>query len=524
MTQITNPILRGFNPDPSIIYSDGYYYIATSTFQWFPGVQIHRSRDLANWEFVTRPLDDVKKLNMYGIPDSGGVWAPCLTYDKGTFYLIYTIVRSLEGIFKDTDNYLVTAPSIEGPWSEPKFLNSLGFDPSLFHQNNGRKYLLNTLWDHRPWMENFFYGITIQEFDFDNIKPLGEAKMIFKGTGQKLTEGPHLYQKDDFYYLFTAEGGTRSSHAETVCRSRDLFGPYEVHPENPFITSKNYPDLRLQNSGHGDIIQGRDGQWYFVHLTSRPGICGNNSVLGRETAIQKVDWPVGDWPRLSSGGNEPAEVIEISGDSIQKDQDPVTEYSFDEKVLHNDFQSLRIPSHDLYSLSERKGWLRIFGGESMSSLFRQSLLAVRQDNPVFDVSVSLDMDPDSFHHMAGLAAYYDTKSFYYLHISRDEWRGRVLHLLTATKNGLQYPQFNIPITEKGTINLRYRVDKGFIQFYYSINKTTWIEVGDKMSMDVLSDEYTEDFRFTGAFAALACQDLSGNKKFGDFSCFNIKRL
>lgn len=523
MAKITNPILKGFNPDPSIVFCDGYYYIATSTFQWFPGVRIHRSRDLANWELVSLPLSDRSRLDMLGIPDSGGIWAPCLTYDKGLFYLIFTNVRSHKGIFKDTPNFLVTASSAEGPWSEPKFLNSLGFDPSLFHDTDGKKYLLNTFWDHRPWMENYFYGISLREYDFEANKPVGTGKMIFKGTGKKLTEGPHLYKKDGYYYLFAAEGGTRESHCETVARSRDIFGPYEVHPENPFITSRPYPELTLQKAGHGDMVQGPDGNWYFVHLASRPSLFEGYSVLGRETAIQKVDWPEGEWPRLASGGNEPAECIEIEGKAVQKELPAETHYSFSPEGLHRDFQSLRIPASDFSNLTERDGWLRLYGRESMSSLFCQSLVAVRHDSEIFDVSVTLDFDPPSFHQMAGLAAYYDTESFYYLHISRDEQRGRVLHLLAAGLEGYDYPLYNIPLPEKGPVNLRYRVEKESIQFYYSIDKGKWVEVSGRLSARVLSDEYCDDFRFTGAFAALACQDLSGGGYFGDFTAFSIKR-
>lgn len=523
MSIITNPVLRGFNPDPSIAFCNGYYYMATSTFQWFPGVQIHRSGDLVNWELVSRPLSDRSMLDMYGIPDSGGIWAPCLSWDKGLFYLIFTNVRSIRGIFKDTHNYLVTAPAAEGPWSEPQYLNSLGFDPSLFHDDDGRKYLLNTFWDHRPWMENFFYGITIQEYDFAGNRPVGERKMIFRGTGKKLTEGPHLYRKDNYYYLFTAEGGTRDSHCETVSRSRDIFGPYEVHPGNPFITSRPYPDLLLQKSGHGDIIRAQDGNWYFVHLASRPSASGGYSVLGRETAMQKVEWPEGGWPVLAGGGNEPSEILEIPGGAIQKELPQETNYAFSPGELPIDFQSLRIPAVEFCNLADRPGWIRMGGRESMSSLFNQSLLAVRQDSPVFDVSVILDFHPLSYHHMAGLAAYYDTESYYYLHISRDEKRGKVLHLLAAGQGDYRYPVYNSVLPEKGPIKLRYRVEKDTVQFYYSTDKGKWNEVGGKLSVSNLSDEYCEDFRFTGAFAAMACQDLSGSGQFGDFTSFSIKR-
>jgi xylan 1,4-beta-xylosidase len=170
---ISNPILRGFNPDPSIVRVGEDYYIATSTFEWFPGVQIHHSRDLVNWRLLTRPLTRPSQLNMLGAPDSCGVWAPCLTHADGKFWLIYTDVKrygrttvggASGASLRDFHNYLVTADDIEGPWSDPVFLNSSGFDPSLFHDDDGRKWLLNQLWDHRPG-RNRFAGIVAQEYD-----------------------------------------------------------------------------------------------------------------------------------------------------------------------------------------------------------------------------------------------------------------------------------------------------------------------------------------------------------------------
>jgi xylan 1,4-beta-xylosidase len=146
---IRNPILPGFNPDPSIVRVGDDYYIATSTFEWYPGVQIHQSSDLANWTLVTRPLNRKAQLDMRGNPDSCGVWAPCLSYADGLFWLVYTDVKRFDGSFKDAHNYIVTAPAIEGPWSDPVYVNSSGFDPSLFHDDDGRKWFLQMQWNHR---------------------------------------------------------------------------------------------------------------------------------------------------------------------------------------------------------------------------------------------------------------------------------------------------------------------------------------------------------------------------------------
>jgi xylan 1,4-beta-xylosidase len=213
---IRNPILRGFNPDPSIVRVGDDYYIATSTFEWFPGVQIHHSRDLANWRLITRPLRRPSQLNMLGDPDSCGVWAPDLTHADGRFYLVYTDVKrygrtTVAGAsgasLRDFHNYVVTSAAIDGEWSDPIYLNSSGFDPALFHDADGRKYLLNMLWDHRPG-QNRFAGIVMQEFSPGEQRLLGERRVIFSGTPLGLTEGPHLYKRDGYYYLLTAEGGT----------------------------------------------------------------------------------------------------------------------------------------------------------------------------------------------------------------------------------------------------------------------------------------------------------------------------
>lgn len=261
MTDIVNPVLPGFNPDPSVVRVGDDYYVATSTFEWFPGVQIHHSKDLVNWKLVKRVLVRKSQLDMTGVPDSCGVWAPCLSYSEGVFYLVYTNVKSFDGVWKDTPNYLVTATDILGEWSEPLFLSSSGFDGSLFHDDDGRKWYTSMLVDHRKG--RFFGGIILQEYDEQAGKLIGTPTSIFEGTPLGRTEGPHLYRKDSYYYLITAEGGTEYGHAVTMARSKQITGPYEVHPNNPLVTSRNNPHLPLQKAGHADLVETQHGQWYI---------------------------------------------------------------------------------------------------------------------------------------------------------------------------------------------------------------------------------------------------------------------
>lgn len=225
---VQNPILRGFHPDPSLLRVGDDYYLATSTFEWAPGVRIYHSTDLKHWDYVTSPLDDYSRMDLRGLKASDGIWAPCLSWDGEYFYLIYTVVRDArEFPVMDTPNYLIRTKKLTGPWSDPVYLNSSGFDPSLFHDEDGRKWLVNMEWDYRKILsgENPFTGILLQEYDPEKKALVGEAKKIFTGSPIGGTEGPHLYCHNGYYYLMCAEGGTGWFHAVTLARSRELTWP-----------------------------------------------------------------------------------------------------------------------------------------------------------------------------------------------------------------------------------------------------------------------------------------------------------
>ena len=207
---IHNPILRGFHPDPSIVRVGEDYYLATSTFEYFPGVEIHYSRDLAHWRLLTRPLDRLSLLNLTGVGASQGVWAPDLSWRDGTFYLVYTVVTSFYCNMYDTHNYAITAKSILGPWSEPVRLNDYGFDPSLFHDEDGRKYIVSMVTDHRV-PKKYAGRLVLQEVDAATLAPVSEVREIYAANPVYL-EGPHIYRQDGLYYLFAADTGTGELH------------------------------------------------------------------------------------------------------------------------------------------------------------------------------------------------------------------------------------------------------------------------------------------------------------------------
>lgn len=520
MKTINNPILPGFNPDPSILRVGSDYYIATSTFEWFPGVQIHHSKDLVNWQLVAHPLNRKSQLDMIGNPSSGGIWAPCLTYDNGVFYLIYTDVKSLDGVFKDTHNYLVTTENILGDWSEPIYLNSSGFDPSLFHDDDGRKWLVNMQWDYRKG-KNKFSGIVLQEYSVAEKKLVGNITNIFKGTELGLTEGPHLYKYFGRYYLLTAEGGTSLHHAVSMARSGSIFGPYEVDPMNPILTSRHNPLLPLQKAGHGSIVETQNGEWYLAHLCGRPIPTKGRCILGRETSLQKLAWSEDGWIRLACGGNEPQLQVEAPDLDEVKWQAPAARDDFDTSSLSLHWATLRMPFDEAYmSLVQRPGYLRIYGAESLGSTFRQSLIARRQQAFCYTATTCIEFDPKSFLQMAGLICYYDRQNYYYIRVSHDDVVGKCLGILTSQNNDFDQPIDEVSLHDADKIYLRVNVTYDELQFLYSLDHQSWVKLGKVLDCSTLSDEFCKEGRFTGAFVGLACQDMMGTGCFADFDWFD----
>ncbi len=535
MSKIVNPILPGFNPDPSICRVGGDYYIATSTFEWYPGVQIHHSTDLVNWRLVARPLDRASQLDMRGNPDSCGIWAPCLSYADGLFWLVYTDVKRLDGNFKDAHNYIVTAPAIDGPWSEPTYVNSSGFDPSLFHDDDGRKWFLNMLWNHvshgtggNPKHPSFA-GILLQEYDPKAGRLIGPVRNIFAGSDRGLVEGPHLFKRGGWYYLTTAEGGTGYDHAVTMARSRSIDGPYEMHPHVHLITAKDAPDAALQRAGHGQIVETPDGQVYHTHLTSRPLPGLRRSPLGRETAIQKCEWRDDGWLYLAHGGQLPALEVDPPAKAVRREAPKAVRYDFSTNILPADFQWLRTPYPErLFSVSERPGWLRLHGRESIGSWFEQALVARRQEHFALRVETELDFRPTTFQQAAGLTHYYNRHKFHFLAVSHDAQRGRVLTILSCPGNWpdgkLDFPLAEpVALPPDGNIGLAAEIDGAALQFFYRTSGD-WTAVGPALDASVISDEggRGEHGSFTGAFVGMVAFDTSGSSLPADFAYFEYR--
>lgn len=282
--KITNPVLTGFHADPSMIRVRDTYYIANSTFEWFPGIRLHESKDMVHWNTLPYPLG-AEQLDMRGDPASGGVWAPDLSYADGRFWIVYSDVHIVNGAFKDVVNYLTTAEDIRGPWSKPLRLNGVGFDASLFHDDDGRKYLVQQTWDHREYKHQF-HGITLTEFDTATMRLKPEtARTIWMGDDVKLVEGPHLYKINGWYYLFCAEGGTVWTHQESVARSRTLDElSFEASPHEPVHHELRHP-RQLPAEAGPRRAGGHPVRRMVLRVAVRPPVASRDRVVHRPARL-----------------------------------------------------------------------------------------------------------------------------------------------------------------------------------------------------------------------------------------------
>ncbi|WP_420145394.1 glycoside hydrolase family 43 protein [Sphingobium sp.] len=534
MNQISNPILPGFNPDPSIVRVGDDFYIATSTFEWYPGVQIHHSRDLKHWRLAARPLARASQLDMRGAPDSCGVWAPDLSYADGRFWLVYTDVKrygvtTVNGAkgasLRDFPNYVVSCDRIDGTWSDASHLNSSGFDPALFHDDDGRSWMLNMLWDHRPG-KGRFAGIQIQEFDRDALTLRGDPHLIFRGTQLGFTEGPHIYKRDGYYHLLVAEGGTGWNHAVVMARSRSLLGPYEAHPDGPVLTASGRRDGPLTRTGHGDLVELADGTTWMAYLCGRPVAGRERCIFGRETAIQPMEWGDDGWLRTPDRDAQP--VVNPATPDLPSAPWPDQHWNgdFDRDTLPPEFQWLRSPDPErLFTLSQRPGHLRLHGRETVGSHFEQALVARRLQHRRFTATTSVDASPRSFQQAAGLILYYNSSKYYYLNISADEGR-RELQLMVASPELAENIAIDvITALPDGPMELRADGDGDRLSFFWRpAGAADWQSVPRTLDLSILSDEVTfPGFpNFTGSFIGMACQDQSGMAMPADFAFFRYE--
>lgn len=531
---IQNPILPGFNPDPCICRRGEDYYLAVSSFEWFPGIPVYHSRDLKHWELYTHVLTDDSQVDLKKLPSAKGIWAPCLTWceKEGLFYVIYGVMNSMNARYFDVDNFLITAKDICGPWSKPVYLHSAGFDASVLHDDDGKKYVVSLDWETRDGYEKPGV-ICIAEYDPVRQKIIGYPKRIWRGgTYRGCLEAPHLTKHNGYYYLMCAEGGTGYYHCVTMARSDNVWGPYVGDPDNPILTSQpaiaderadtdhlkpRYynPDATLQKAGHGSYVDLPNGETWMVYHCARPFFPELRCALGRETAIQKMLWTQDGWLRPAGGGNLPKEEAEepdlppapVSGLPARDD--------FDGDTLDNFYYAPRILPQKFADVQARPGWIRLRGQEAHTSLNKVSLLARKLTSVHARVTTKMDFHPETPKHDAGLILYYDNMNFLYLRKYYSESLGQSALLVQRMENGVR-TQYDHTVVEEDPLYLRLTIQEKTCWLEWSCDGEVYQKIGPEFDTTRFSDEYCAYGEFTGTMVGITCADRLFRRHYADF--------
>ncbi|EQK11956.1 TPA: glycoside hydrolase family 43 protein [Clostridioides difficile] len=536
---IKNPILPGFNPDPCICRKGDDYYLVVSSFEWFPGIPVYHSKDLKNWELYTHILTDETKIDLKKLPSSKGIWAPCLTYceEEDLFYIVYGIMNSMNARYFDVDNYLITSKDIKGEWSEPVYIHSSGFDASILHDDDGKKWIASLDWETREGYEKPGV-ICLVEYCTKKKEIVGYPKRIWSGgTDRGCIEAPHITKRGDYYYIMCAEGGTGYGHSVTMGRAKNIWGPYEKDSMNPIVTSipgdfyeRHDPDhlkpkyynseSKLQKSGHGSYIETTSGEVYLVHLTSRPFVPELRCTLGRETAIQKMKWTKDNWLRMEDESNLAKEYVSESKLEEHLVSSIPSFDDFDSNVLGLQYYAPRISPLSFADVKSRPGYVRIRGQESRTSLNKVSILARKLTSVYARITTKMEFYPEVHQHSAGLIMYYDNMNYINLRKYYSETLGQsalsIIHLENGEKT--EFLNTRIPIKDI-PIYLRLYIQGRKSYFEWSYDEKNYQRIGKVFDTTKFSDEYCKYGEFTGTFVGLTCADRVKHKHYADFDFF-----
>ena len=413
-----NPIIAGFHPDPSFCRVGNDYYLVNSAFNYFPSIPVWHSKDLVNWTQIGNVLDRPSQMPMRGGAMQNGTYAPTIRYNKGTFYVVNTLVGSSLG------NFYVTATDPKGPWSEPIKLQGIGgIDPDFFFDDDGKAYVTSCDDPPPPSYGSGHRAIKLQEMDFAQKMPVGEKTVIING-GTDITkhptwcEGPHIYKIKGKYYAMCAQGGTSTAHTEVIFKADNIRGPYVPWEKNPILTQMDLPAERpdaVTCTGHADLLQTQNGEWYSVFLGCQP-YQGNFFNTGRQTFMLPVSWTDDGWPVILppktsvpltvKKPNLPADVpvaVPTTGNISYKD-------NFDSDALAPRWIGIRVPASKWWTLA--KGLFLEPRADSLFSQSNPSFLGARQQNNDFSCSVTVNAQAGISGAIAGLAAFQNDTHYY----------------------------------------------------------------------------------------------------------------
>jgi xylan 1,4-beta-xylosidase len=521
--QTENPILPGFYPDPSFCRVDNDYYLVNSSFSFFPGIPIFHSTDLAHWKQIGHVLDRPSQLKLTDHWMSAGIYAPSISYHKGTFYLITTLIGSEGG------NFYVTAENPAGPWSDPNWLREIeGIDPDFFFDEDGKVYIVNNgpVADGKP-LYNGHRALWLQEFDLKSQKIIGKSVEIVNG-GTDISkkpiwiEGPHIFNKNGYYYLLCAEGGTGVDHSQVIFRSRDIWGPYEVFEGNPILTQRDMPEDRanpVTSTGHADFVQTPGGDWVAVYLGCQP-YEGEFFNTGRQTFIQNVDWS-GEWPIILEKGKAVPYQVTLP---LKADEGKISfrEHSahwkdeFNEPELKLEWNFIRTPQEKWYSIDN--GILTINARPiSIDEVGNPSFIGRRLQHANAEFSTSLRMQTEKGNGRrnemeAGIVAFQNEKFFYKMVVEQQENK----HFIIVSSDKQEFFKTEIPSYKAGQkVYLKMQMLANKFQCAYSLDEKKWQSVGGELDGKHLSTKVAGGY--IGAYFGLYSYAKSPAKAMFDWA-------
>lgn len=483
----TNPILAGFYPDPSICRAGDDYYVVNSSFAYYPGLPIFHSKDLVSWRQIGHALDRPEQLPLIGAGVSRGLFAPAISYYKGKFYIVCTLIDR-------GGNFVITADNPAGPWSNPTYIKEVnGIDPSLFFdESTDKAYLVyNSEPPGRKSLWNGHRTIRMYEFDYNNKKVVGEEKLLVNGgvdTSKHPVwiEAPHIYKIKDWYYLMCAEGGTAYNHSEVIFRSKSPEGPFQPWDKNPILTQRHLDRSRpnpVTTAGHADLVQAKNGSWYAVYLACRP-YEGDLYNIGRETYMNPVSWTDDGWPVILQGNEaikfryplpmpeaNPKPVNPFTGNYTFRDD-------FNDASLHMRFTFLRTVTEKWYNTANRKGWLSLqLRPETVGGLRNPSFVGFRQAHNQAEATTKLHFTPAAENEKAGLVIFQNEQTFYYLCKSTSGGKP-VVQLYQSAKDSVNMNLLAEQPVKGNEVQLRIAPRNGIYSMSYSLDGKNWIKLQD----------------------------------------------
>ncbi len=507
---VVNPVIPGFYPDPSLCRVGEDYYLVTSTFAYFPGVPVFHSRDLVHWRQIGHCLTRDSQLPLAGVASRGGIYAPTLRYHAGRFYMVTTNVRDGGG------HFYVWADDPAGPWSEPVQVDTrdLGhsIDPSLLFDDDGTVYFTCNGRKGTPGIHQF-------PIDIATGQRLGEIRFVWTGTGGRHPEAPHLYHIGDWYYLLIAEGGTEYAHMVTLARSTSPWGPFEACPHNPILTHRGLLDP-IQATGHADLIQAPDGRWWLVCLGIRTHGYPMVYHLGRETFLAPVTWDADGWPHVGWEGRLRAE-FEAEGLVAHPWPEPPARDNFDAPELGLDWNFLRNPHAEDWSLAERPGWLRLHGSPlTLDEVASPAFVGRRQRHFACRAETLLDFEPGRDNEEAGLTVYMNEHHHYDLAVTRRAGLGRCL-IIRRRIGSLVAEEARVPLAA-GPVRLGIEAREAMYTFLVAQGDAAWQPVGQGETR-YLSTEVAGGF--TGVYFGMFASGRGGRCTVpADFDWFEVVTL